>query len=168
MGLLDAVLGGLSGGGQGGGGGIQADLLRVAVGMLANGGGASGAASGGGGLGGLLGSALGGALGGGTAAGGGLADLMARFQQQGMGDVIGSWVSTGQNLPISPDQLGQVLGGDTLGRIASQLGLSPGEVSGQLSQLLPEVVDRLTPHGSVPAGGLGDIGTLLAKLSGGR
>jgi uncharacterized protein YidB (DUF937 family) len=135
MGLLDSVIAGLVGGGQSGGGGQQSQLLQAAVGMLANGG-----------------------------QGGGLGDLMARFQQHGLGDVIGSWIGTGANLPISPDQLSRVLGPDTLGQIASQLGVSHGEAAGHLSQLLPHVLDKLTPQGSVPTGGLGDAQSLLGRL----
>jgi uncharacterized protein YidB (DUF937 family) len=85
-----------------------------------------------------------------------------------MGDVIGSWVGHGQNAPISGDQLSNVLGSDTIANIAAQLGLSHGEAAGQLSQMLPQVVDRLTPHGQAPEGGLGgiaDIGDALAQLS---
>jgi uncharacterized protein YidB (DUF937 family) len=141
MGLLDSLLGALAGG-QGGAqaGGTQGALLNVVIGMLANGG-----------------------QGGGQ--GGGLADLMARFTQNGMGDVMGSWIGTGQNAPISGDQLSQVLGPDTLSRIAAQLGLSQGETAGQLSQMLPQVVDQLTPQGRVPDEGLGGIGDILAQLS---
>ena len=133
MGLLDSVLGALTGGGQGGG---QGALLNAVVGMLANQG------------------------------GGGIGDLIGKFQQAGLGNVIGSWVGTGQNLPISTDQLGSVLGSDTLGNLAKQLGLSHGDLSSQLSQMLTQVVDQLTPHGAVPEGGLGSAADLLGKLMG--
>ena len=98
---------------------------------------------------------------------GGLEALVAKFQQGGLGDVVASWVSTGQNLPISAEQLGGVLGNDTIAGLAQQLGLSGNDVAGQLSQLLPQVVDKLTPGGQVPSGGLGglgDIGGLLGSL----
>ena len=135
MGLLDSVIGALGQGGLGGGGGGQADLLRVVVGMLGN-----------------------------DAPGGGLGGLISKFQQGGLGDVVASWVGTGQNLPISPDQLHQALGSDTIANIAQQLGLSHGDAAGQLAQMLPQVIDHLTPHGQVPAGGLGDVGSLLGSL----
>jgi uncharacterized protein YidB (DUF937 family) len=100
---------------------------------------------------------------------GGLAGLVQKFEQCGLGNVVGSWIGTGQNLPISADQLRNVLGSDAIGQIAQQLGLSHEEVAGQLSQALPEVVDQATPEGQLPAdGGLGslaDIGGLLGKLS---
>lgn len=177
MGLLDSILGAAlgGGGGQAAGGGGNAALLNMVLGMLANGQGGQGGGGGGGGLGGMLGSALGGALGGGgggaAAAGGGLAglgQLMEQFQRSGLGDVAGSWVSTGQNLPISPDQLGQVLGGDKIAGMASQLGMNPNDLLGQLSHLLPEVVDKITPNGQIPQaselGNLGQLGSLLGGM----
>lgn len=95
---------------------------------------------------------------------GGLAGLAARFQQGGLGDVLQSWVSTGQNQPISGEQLNQVLGSDTLSALARQLGLPQGDLAGQLSSLLPQVIDQLTPHGQMPQGGLGQAGDLLGAL----
>jgi uncharacterized protein YidB (DUF937 family) len=97
---------------------------------------------------------------------GGLGDLIGRFTQGGLGDVIGSWIGQGPNAPISGDQLTNALGSDTIGQIAAQLGLTHGETAGQLSQMLPEVINRLTPQGQAPSGGLGDdMGTLLAQLT---
>lgn len=142
MGLLDSVIGALGGGGQAGGGG-QSALLNIVMGMLAN---RSGGQQGG------------------VGTGGGLGDLMAKFQQGGLGDVMSSWIGSGQNMPISGDQLSNVLGPDMLGKIASQLGISHGEAAGQLSQVLPQVVDKLTPNGQVPEGGLGDIGAILGRF----
>jgi uncharacterized protein YidB (DUF937 family) len=95
---------------------------------------------------------------------GGLAGLAAKFQQGGLGDVMQSWVSTGQNLPVSADQLNAVLGNDTVGALARQLGLNPGDAAGALSQLLPQVVDRLTPDGQMPQGGLGGAADLLSAF----
>ena len=96
---------------------------------------------------------------------GGLGDLIGRFTQGGMGDVIGSWIGHGQNAPISGDQLSNVLGSDVVGKIAAQLGLSHGEAAGQLSQMLPEVINRLTPHGQAPEAGLGGVDDILAQLT---
>lgn len=96
---------------------------------------------------------------------GGLGDLVGRFAQGGLGDVIGSWIGHGENAPISGDQLSNVLGPDVIGQIASQLGLSHGDAAGQLSQMLPEVISRLTPHGQAPAGGLGGMDEILAALT---
>lgn len=168
MGLLDSVIGAL-GQQTGGQPNPQAALISAIVGMLAQGGGA-----GGGGLGGMLGSALGGGGGAGAAGGagglGGLAGLVEQFTRHGMGDVAKSWVGTGQNMPVSPDQLGQVLGGDTLGNLSHQLGMNQGDLLGQLSQMLPQVVDKLTPQGQIPQGDVqgmgGDLGNLLGGLLG--
>ncbi|MBL8331010.1 MAG: DUF937 domain-containing protein [Rubrivivax sp.] len=178
MGLLDSMLGAaLGGGGQGAAGGGNAALLNMVLGMLAGGGQAGSGGGAGGGLGGLgaaLGSALGGSGGGGASGGGlaGLGQLVEQFQRGGLGDVVGSWVSTGQNLPISPDQLGQVLGNERISGMASQLGMNQGDLLGQLSQLLPEVVDKLTPGGQIPQqadlGNLGQLGSLLGGLMGKR
>lgn len=87
---------------------------------------------------------------------GGLGGLVQAFQQGGLGDIVNSWVSTGQNLPISAEQIQSVLGGDRLGGLASQLGMSPEQASGGLADLLPQLVDKLTPNGQIPEGG-GDL-----------
>jgi uncharacterized protein YidB (DUF937 family) len=90
---------------------------------------------------------------------GGLGGLVQSFQQGGLGEVVNSWVSTGQNLPVSAEQLQSVLGGGQLQNIAAQLGVSPEQASGSLADLLPQVVDKLTPNGQLPEGG----GDLLAQ-----
>lgn len=97
---------------------------------------------------------------------GGLAGLVAKFQSSGLGDQAASWVSTGANLPIDADQLQSALGSDTLAQIAGQLGINPGEASGSLAQLLPQVIDQLTPNGQVEGGdalqqGLSALGGLF-------
>lgn len=95
---------------------------------------------------------------------GGLAGLVQMFQNKGLADVVNSWVSTEQNLPISGDQISQVLGGDQIDNLASGIGLSPNNLSGALADLLPKVVDGLTPEGRVPdAGGLDEGIALLKK-----
>jgi uncharacterized protein YidB (DUF937 family) len=95
---------------------------------------------------------------------GGLEGLVSKFQQAGLGDVIGSWIGSGANQAISADQLTNVLGSDALAGMASKLGLDQGDVAGQLSQLLPGLVDKLTPAGQAPAGGLGNAGDLMGAL----
>ena len=94
---------------------------------------------------------------------GGLAGLLQKFQEHGLGDVADSWVSTGKNLPISGDQIQEALGSGALGDIASKLGLSAGDVSSQLADLLPGVVDKLTPNGQLPD--MGSLGDLLGSLT---
>jgi uncharacterized protein YidB (DUF937 family) len=84
---------------------------------------------------------------------GGLGGLVESFQQGGLGEIVNSWVSTGQNLPISAEQIQAVLGGGKLQEIAAQLSVSTEQASGGLADLLPQVVDKLTPNGQVPEGG---------------
>jgi uncharacterized protein YidB (DUF937 family) len=80
----------------------------------------------------------------------GLGGLLSRFQQSGQGDVINSWIGSGQNQPISPSQLGTALGPDIIKTLAERTGLSEAEIASHLSQLLPGVVDKLTPNGRLP------------------
>ena len=179
MGFLDDLLGGaLAGGssmqqsgerrlegrspGSGGGmGGVMMALLPVVLSMLASRGGSR---QGGGGLGDILGQVLGGAgqspgsMGDdsmpGSRAGmggmGGLGGLLEQMQQAGLGQQARSWVGTGENMPVSPDALSQIFGEGGIGAIARQAGLTPKETSDGLSQLLPEVVNHVTPTGEVP------------------
>lgn len=83
---------------------------------------------------------------------GGLAGLVQSFQKGGLTNIVNSWVSTGQNLPISADQIKSVLGGEQIQNLASKLGISSDQISGQLAGLLPQVVDKLTPNGALPEG----------------
>lgn len=97
---------------------------------------------------------------------GGINGLATRFNQAGLGEVLNSWIGTGANQPISADQLSGVLGSNVLGNAASQMGLDPAQLAGQLATLLPGLVDKLTPQGQAPAGGLGNAGDLLGMLGG--
>ena len=81
---------------------------------------------------------------------GGISGLQQMFQQKGLGGLVASWIGTGQNSPISGDQLQNVLHGNTLQEIAAKTGMDQGQLSSIFSQLLPHVVDRLTPNGQVP------------------
>ncbi|MEO7085674.1 MAG: YidB family protein [Gemmatimonadaceae bacterium] len=83
---------------------------------------------------------------------GGLSGIVQQFQQQGMGATIGSWVGTGPNMPISPDQVHQALGSDTIAQLAAKIGISPQDLSTKLAAVLPGVVDKMTPAGVVPPG----------------
>lgn len=84
---------------------------------------------------------------------GGLDGLLKKFQENGLGDVAASWVGKGQNLPISAEQIQKVLGNEQVAAIASKLGVDPQQAATQLSQLLPGLVDKLTPDGQVVQGG---------------
>jgi uncharacterized protein YidB (DUF937 family) len=82
---------------------------------------------------------------------GGLPGLISMFEQSGLGQHAQSWVGNSGNLPISADQIKQVLGSGAVQQIASQLGMDHGQVAGGLAQLLPQLVSSLTPNGQVPA-----------------
>ena len=97
---------------------------------------------------------------------GGLNGLAEKFNQAGLGNIVSSWIGKGENLPISPEQIASVLGQGTLGKIASQLGLDPAQASGQLAQMLPGLIDKLTPQGTLPQGGLGNPDELMGMLGG--
>jgi uncharacterized protein YidB (DUF937 family) len=145
MGLLDSVLsavGGQAQGSEGLGGligmlGNQPQLMEVASSLLGNDG-----------------------------EQGGLSGLMEKFQQAGLGDVLASWVGTGANQPISGEQLSNVLGSDALSGLAGKFGINPDDLAGQLSSVLPGLVDQLTPNGQAPAAGLGNGSDLMGMLGG--
>jgi uncharacterized protein YidB (DUF937 family) len=104
-------------------------------------------------LGGLLKGGLGGLLGGaaaGNVISGGLGDLLRQFQQNGHGDIASSWIGTGTNRQISPEDLHQALGDDTVNSLAEQAGISKVQLLSDLSEHLPEAVDEATPHGRLP------------------
>jgi uncharacterized protein YidB (DUF937 family) len=130
--------------------------------MLGNMGGAGGTGQGGqnaGGLGGMLGGALGGAggasggMGGGLGSilSGGLGDLVERFNGSGQGQKAQSWIGTGQNEPIEPNDLEQTLGEDTLAELQQKTGLSRQDLLERLSKTLPDAVNHFTPDGRVPS-----------------
>lgn len=124
MGLLDSAMGALGGAlGGAGGGGSGNPMLDAAMQLLSN-----------------------------TGQNGGLAGLVQSFQDKGLGELIASWIGTGQNLPVSSEQIKAVLGGDQLGQIAGQLGMNESQAAGGLADLLPQVIDTLTPNGQMPQG----------------
>ena len=151
MGLLDDLLGQLTGnattqhdrgtgmeaqqGASPGMGAAMAALLPVVLAMLRGGGGGGGAQQ----------ASLW------PSGGGGLGDLLERFGRAGYGDQVTSWVGTGRNMPLPADALDKVFGRGGLAEIARRAGLSEQDTSRGLSQLMPEVVDRVTPDGQVPA-----------------
>ncbi|MCX8010796.1 MAG: YidB family protein [Ignavibacteria bacterium] len=99
---------------------------------------------------------------------GGLGAFVNQFAEKGLGDIAQSWVSTGKNLPISPEQIQSVLGSDVVKGIASKLGVDTNSLAGQLSNLIPQVVDKLTPDGKIPEGdilsqGMDLLGGLFGK-----
>jgi uncharacterized protein YidB (DUF937 family) len=81
---------------------------------------------------------------------GGVQGIIAQLEQQGLGNTVRSWVGTGANLPISPDQVHQAFGSDMVKQLAAKIGLSPDVLAGKLAQVLPQAIDHLTPAGQVP------------------
>ena len=90
---------------------------------------------------------------------GGIQGLLAKFQQAGYADQVQSWISTGQNMPISADALAKVLGHGQIGSAAQNLGVDSSEAAGGLAAMLPHVIDQLTPQGAIPH----DDGDLVSK-----
>jgi uncharacterized protein YidB (DUF937 family) len=100
---------------------------------------------------------------------GGLSGLLDKFHAQGLGEAAQSWVGTGANQPVSGEQVSQALGADTLQNLVAQFGGNSPQLAQLVAQVLPLVVDKLTPHGNVPAdngmGGLGNLGDLAGLAS---
>ncbi|MEQ1559464.1 MAG: YidB family protein [Methyloglobulus sp.] len=93
---------------------------------------------------------------------GGLSGLVEKMAAGGLGEQVASWVGTGNNLPISAEQLQAVLGSSFVQGLAEKFGINTADVAGSLSSLLPQVIDKLTPEGQVP----GDNKLLEAGLAG--
>lgn len=81
---------------------------------------------------------------------GGLGGLLAQLQQAGLDDVVRSWIGTGENKPVQPDDLGDALGKKTVTQMADKAGCSTNDLLTQLSQALPGIIDRLTHDGRIP------------------
>jgi uncharacterized protein YidB (DUF937 family) len=151
MGLLDEMLGQLAGGVSGrsttgprreaGMGSVMAALLPVVLGMLASRQAGQAPARGDADI------------------GGGLGGLLDQFRRAGFGEQASSWVGTGPNRPISSDAVEKTFGRDGVAAIARRAGVSEQDASRGLSELMPEVVDRVTPNGQLP-----DAASLLATV----
>jgi uncharacterized protein YidB (DUF937 family) len=81
---------------------------------------------------------------------GGLPALLQSFHEKGLGGVAASWVGTGQNLPISAEQIQHVLGSDQVKELAAKAGISPDMAGSSMAELLPSLIDKLTPNGQMP------------------
>ena len=83
---------------------------------------------------------------------GGIPGLISKFQNGGLGDVVSSWIGTGENQPVSGDQITNTLGADKIKEIASSLGVSDADAADGLASMLPQLIDKLTPEGQLPEG----------------
>jgi uncharacterized protein YidB (DUF937 family) len=97
---------------------------------------------------------------------GGLMGVLDKFRQNGMAQHAESWVGTGDNMPITGDQLHQVFGDSSMASVASQLGQSRGQASSMMAQLLPELINHLTPQGQIPQDHEDMISRALGMLRG--
>jgi len=82
---------------------------------------------------------------------GGVTGIVNQMQQQGLGATVNSWIGSGPNQPISAAQVHQAFNPEVLKELAAKAGLSTPDLAQKLSQVLPQVIDQLTPKGSVPA-----------------
>lgn len=102
---------------------------------------------------------------------GGVEGLISSLRAGGLGGVVDSWVSTGANVPVEPQQLGAALGPDTVNQLSAKTGLSIETLLPLLAAFLPMIIDHLTPDGQIPQGGAADgqpdIGDLLGGILGG-
>ena len=94
---------------------------------------------------------------------GGVTGLLQSFHSQGLGDLAASWLGNGQNLPVTADQIQSVLGNEQVQQFAQKLGISPDLASGQLAQILPALIDHISPNGQVPQGGVAAEGLSLLE-----
>ena len=101
---------------------------------------------------------------------GGVSGLVQSFEQNGLGNLMSSWIGTGENLPISADQVKTILGNERVAELAAKARISPDAASSRLAELLPNVINKLSPDGKLPEGrgdlmsqGMSLLGGLLAK-----
>jgi uncharacterized protein YidB (DUF937 family) len=155
MGLLDGILGNVLGGMMGGGNAGNTQQSNNPLGNVLGQLGGSGVAS----------SALVALAFQVLQQNGGISGVVDKFRASGLGQHADSWVGTGANMPVSPDQVKDALGAGGLAQLASKVGISPEQASGGLAQLLPELVSQMTPSGQVPANHQDMISEALAMLS---
>lgn len=103
--------------------------------------------------------------------GAGLGELVKKFTESGLGDVVSSWIGKGDNAPVTPEQVKDVFGEESIQEMADKTGMNKEEVTEQLSDILPKAIDKVTPDGKLPDANqegidLGKIGDLLGGLFG--
>jgi len=97
---------------------------------------------------------------------GGISGLVQKMQSGGLGDIVSSWVNTGANKPVSPAQLENALGSTAVTQAAAQAGVDPSQAIGGLAAMLPQLIDKLTPDGSVNAGSNAMLTQVMGMLQG--
>ena len=96
---------------------------------------------------------------------GGIHGLLQRLTDGGLGSAVKSWIGTGKNEPVEPEQIQNALGSDMMGQFASKMGISESEAASHLSTMLPTVVDKLTPEGTLPEPGIiGNVENMMKKF----
>jgi uncharacterized protein YidB (DUF937 family) len=93
---------------------------------------------------------------------GGLEGLIQAFNQKGLGEVISSWVGTGSNAPITPEQIQEVLGSDVIQQPSEKSGISIDAAKAQLTELLPSLIDKITPEGDLLSKGMEILGGIFS------
>ena len=95
---------------------------------------------------------------------GGVGGVVQQFEEKGLGKLVSSWVSNGANSPMMGEEVLQVLGKDRVMGIAAKAGLSEAQVAAGISQILPKVIDGLTPNGTTPVHARDDLQEALGML----
>jgi len=98
---------------------------------------------------------------------GGISGLMSKFTQAGLGEQVASWISQGQNVPITGEQLASALGSTVIQVIAAKLGINGALAANMLAGMLPQLVNQMTPGGELPASG-SEVAQLLSGLFGSK
>lgn len=159
MSQLDDLLGGLLGGGEGQGGGLDDILSQITGGQSSGSAGTTTSGAAGGGMLAMLLPLIASFL-----RNGGLNKILSGLQQQGMSSKAASWVGTDANEAVTGAELSQILGADEIDAIAQQLGISPEQAADAVAEVLPRVVDQVSPQGELPAEP--DLDDLFAKITG--
>lgn len=99
---------------------------------------------------------------------GGVQVLLQKFQQGGLGEILSSWIGSGSNQSVSGGQLQSAFGEEAMQSLAQKLGTDVNGASGKLAELLPHLVDRLTPQGQMDDQSLHDkqrdLGSMVDQL----
>ncbi|HBZ15358.1 MAG TPA: hypothetical protein DEO73_06305 [Pantoea sp.] len=95
---------------------------------------------------------------------GGVEVLLQKFQQGGLGQVLNTWIGSGNNQPVNSGEIQNALGQDQLQSLADKLGTDVNGASGTLAALLPQVIDKLSPQGHIDTSSTQDLGAMVDGL----